>query len=870
MAFVETIPDEEAAGAEVVRHPPRIGLMRASAELREGFLSYFESKGHKRLPSWPLIPRADDRSTLLTSAGMQPQMPYFLGREQPPAPLTTTAQKCFRTPDIDEVGLDGHHLTFFEMLGNFSFGQYFKEGAIELATEFIQDYLRIDWNRIWATVHAGDPELGLGEDEVAIELWEKIGLPRERIVGLPSSENFWSVGGPGPCGPDSEIYYDWGEEHGCGDPGCAPACPRCDRFLEFWNLVFMEYELHADRTLTPLPKQNVDTGMGVERLAAIMQGVRSVYETDGYQAIMTWIEQESGVAWDTDDTATKAHRVLADHGRGMTFLVGDGVTPANEGRGYVLRRIVRRAVQQARKIGLDDLWRLSDVVVEQMSPWYPELEESRAHIREVLRAEEERFSETLARGLRLFEEVAAKGDVSGEDAFALTATYGFPVELTRELARERGLAVDDEGFERLMDEHREISRAGAGRGVERAAEFSRDAGFEAEFVGYEKTDVLTQLGALLPVEDGLFLAKLRESPFYAEGGGQVSDQGWIEDDGRRAELVQAFRLGDDQALLFAGEGFSAGDRVRAVVPWRVRFPTMANHTATHLLHKALQEVLGDHVRQAGSAVRPDKLRFDFTHPQALSAEERERVAELVNERIFENLPVHAFLTPIEEARNLGAMMLFGEKYGDVVRVVEIPGFSRELCGGTHVRSTAEIGAFALLSESSVGSGVRRIEALTSGEAFAFLRAKAHEAEDLRRELEAARKEAKAKPAALAGPDIVDERRHSIGGVEVIVVEVRDASPEAMLQLSDRLKQQNAPAAVVLGGREDGRVHLVANFDDGAVAKGANASQVIQAAAALVGGGGGGRPTMARAGGKDPERLGDALAEAERALLEALG
>jgi alanyl-tRNA synthetase len=843
--------------------------MQTSAELREGFLSYFESKGHKRLPSWPLIPRPDDHSTLLTSAGMQPQMPYFLGREPPPAPLTTTVQKCFRTPDIDEVGLDGHHLTFFEMLGNFSFGQYFKEGAIELATEFIRQRLEIDWDRIWVTVHAGDPHLGLGEDRVAIELWEGIGVPRERIVELPSSENFWSVGGPGPCGPDSEIYFDYGEQYGCGEPGCAPACPRCDRFLEFWNLVFMEYELRADGTLTPLPQQNVDTGMGVERLAAIMQNVRSVYETDGYQAIMSWIEAESGVAWDANETATKAHRVLADHGRGMTFLVGDGLSPSNEGRGYVLRRIIRRAVLHARMIGLEDLWRLADVVVSQMGTWYPELHEHQGHIQEVLRAEEERFSETLARGMRLFDEVAAKGDISGEDAFTLTATYGFPVELTKELARERGLTVDEDEFARLMEEHREISRAGAGRGIERAATFARAAGFRSEFVGYEKTDVLTQIGALEHLEDGLFLAKLRESPFYPEGGGQVSDQGWIEKDGRRAELVQAFRFGDDQALLFEGEGFEEGDRVRAVVPWRARFPTMANHTATHLLHKALQEVLGDHVRQAGSAVRPDKLRFDFTHPQGLTHEEREQVEEIVNERVFENLPVHAFLTPIEEARKLGAMMLFGEKYGDVVRVVEIPEFSRELCGGTHVRSTAEIGPFTVLSESSIGSGVRRIEAVTSGEAFAYLRGRAHEAEELRRELERARKESRKKEVPTAGPDLVDERRHSVGGVEVIVGEVRAATAEDMLELSDRLKQQNAPAAVVLGGRADGSVHLVANFDSSVVEKGANASQVIQAAAAIVGGGGGGRPTMARAGGRDPEKLPEALAEAERALLELL-
>ncbi|HYY33583.1 MAG TPA: alanine--tRNA ligase [Gaiellaceae bacterium] len=842
--------------------------MRTSAELREGFLSFFEAKGHKRLPSWPLIPRADDHSTLLTSAGMQPQMPYFLGREAPPAPLTTTVQKCFRTPDIDEVGLDGHHLTFFEMLGNFSFGQYFKQGAIEYATEFIEEQLKLPWERIWATVHAGDPKLELGEDEVSIGLWEQVGLPRERIVPLPSSENFWSVGGPGPCGPDSEIYYDWGEEYGCGEPGCAPACPRCDRFLEFWNLVFMEYELRPDGTLTPLPKQNVDTGMGVERLAAIMQGVRSVYETDGYQAIMAWIEQESGVAWNANEAATKAHRVLADHGRGMTFLVGDGVTPTNEGRGYVLRRIIRRAVQQAHKIGLEDLWRLSDVVVEQTSAWYPELETNQRQIRDTLRAEEERFSETLARGMRLFEDVAAKGDISGEDAFTLTATYGFPIELTRELARERGLAVDDESFAREMEEHREISRAGGEKtDLQRAADFARDAGFTSDFVGWEKTEVLTQIGALEPLEDGTFLAKLRESPFYPEGGGQVSDQGWIEKDGARADLVGAFRFGDDQALLLRGDGFAVGDRVKAVVPWKVRFPTMANHTATHLLHKALQETLGDHVRQAGSAVRPDKLRFDFTHPQALTSEERARVEELVNERVFENLSVHAFLTPIEEARTLGAMMLFGEKYGDIVRVVEIPAFSRELCGGTHVRSTAEIGPFVIMSESSVGSGVRRIEALTSAEAFAYLRAKAEEADELAGALEQARKAPK--QARAAEPDVVEERRNKAGEVEVIVMELSATSPDDMLQLSDRLMQQNAPAAVVLGSRDDGRVHLLVNLDRSLEQRGLDAVKVVREAAALVGGGGGGRPTMAQAGGRNPDKLPDALAYAERALLDAL-
>jgi alanyl-tRNA synthetase len=846
--------------------------MRLTPELREGFLAFFEEKGHLRVPSASLVPRADDHSTLLTTAGMQPQMPYFLGREAPPALLTTTVQKCFRTQDIDEVGLDGHHLTFFEMLGNFSFGQYFKEGAIEYAREFVLDWMKLDWDRMWVTVHAGDPQLRLGPDEVAIDLWQRIGMPAERIVPLPTSENFWSVGGPGPCGPDSEIFYDWGEEHGCGEPDCAPGCTRCPRFLEFWNLVFMEYELHADGTLTPLPKQNIDTGLGLERGAAILQDMVTVYETDGYREIMDWIAAESGIAYGDSAHATKAHRILADHGRGMTFLVGDGVTPSNEGRGYVLRRIVRRAVQQARRIGLDDLYRLPAVVVEQMADAYPELGERAGEIERVVRMEEERFEETLERGMRLFEELAGKDSISGEEAFTLAATYGFPLELTVELAEERGQAVDVDGYAAAMERHREISRAPGGTELQRAAEFARAAGFTSEFVGDRKIDVLTQIGALEELEDDLFLAKLRESPFYPAGGGQVSDQGVIELDdgsGTRAELVEAYRLDDDQALLFRGRGFTEGDRVRAVVPWTVRFPTMANHTGTHLLHQALRETLGDHVRQAGSAVRPDKLRFDFTHSSALTAEERAVIERRINEKIFENLSVHVFETPIEEARRLGAMMLFGEKYGDVVRVVEIPGYSTELCGGTHVRSTAEIGAFVILSEGSVGAGVRRIEALTSGDAWAYLDARSRELDELRSELEAVRREAQQRPAAAAPvPVEVEPEVRVESGVNVIVQSLDGMGSDALLELSDRFKQRHAPAAVVLGSRDDGKVHLVANFD-ASVAERVSASDVVKQAAAIVGGGGGGRPTMARAGGKDPDKLPDALAEAERLILAAL-
>jgi alanyl-tRNA synthetase len=761
------------------------------------------------------------------------------------------------------------------MLGNFSFGDYFKDGAIDLAWEFVTERLGFPEERLWATVFAGDPELGLGEDEVAIAGWERVGIPRERIVGLPRVENFWQAADTGPCGPCSELYYDRGVEYGCDRADCQPGCD-CDRFLEFWNLVFMEFDLGVDGSLTPLPNQNIDTGLGLERSAMLLQGVDSMFDTDGYQLIMEWVAAESGVAYGASEEATRAHRVLADHGRAMTFLIADGVMPSNEARGYVLRRVIRRAVTHGSRIGLESpfLERLADQVIAQMGDAYPELEAHRDEIHRVLAAEEDRFSQTLVRGMRLFEEVAATGqNITGEDAFRLHDTYGFPLELTRELAEERGLAVDEDEFMRLMAEQRERSRSAGGTHDQRAAEFARAAGFVTEFVGYEKTDVLTELALVEDLGDRTLLAKLRESPFYAAGGGQVTDAGWIEADGRRAELVGAYRFGEDQVLLFEGEGFSAGDRVRAVVPWKVRFPTTANHTATHLLHEALRQVLGEHVRQAGSAVRPDKLRFDFTHGEALGPDERRQVEEIVNERVFENLPVHAFLTTIDEAKSLGATMLFGEKYGEVVRVVEVPGFSRELCGGTHVRSTAEIGPFAILSEGSVGSGVRRIEAVTSGEAFAYLRARGEEVDELREELERARKEAgKRRDTPAVRADVLERLLAGAtekGEVRVIVAEVGEMDADTLLELSDRLKQKAAPAAIVLGARENGRVHLVANFDQSVAERGLSASDVVKTAAGVVGGGGGGRPTMARAGGKDPEKLGEAIATAERAIIEAL-
>jgi alanyl-tRNA synthetase len=834
--------------------------LRTAAEIREGYLRYFEEKGHLRLPSAPLIPPAEDTSTLLISAGMQPLKPYFLGQKEPPSTLMTTYQKVFRTTDIDEVGLDGYHLSFFEMMGNFSVGEYFKDGAVELAWEFLHDHLQIDFEKLWVSVFAGDPNLGLGEDEVAIAAWEKMGLSRDRIVGLPRTENFWQAGETGPCGPCSEMYYDRGPELSCGRRDCGPGCP-CERYLEFWNLVFMEFDLGADAKLTPLPKPVIDTGLGLERTAAIQQSVISVYETEGFQALMDWIEQESGVAWTSSEKATKAHRIMADHGRGMTFQVADGVQPSNEGRGYVLRRVIRRAVQQARGIGLTDFWRISGLVADQMSYWYPELEENRERIADTIRAEEERFSQTLERGMGLFEEIAAQGNISGEEAFRLHDTYGFPLELTRELALERGLAVDEEEFTSLMAEQRERSRA--------AASFEgeiRVSGPPTEFVGYEATDVLTAILALEDLGDGTFQAKLERSPFYPEGGGQVTDHGWIENEetGDRAELVRATRVGDDQVLTFRGEGFQVGDRVRASVPWSVRFPTMANHTATHLLHKALRDTLGDHVVQAGSAVRPDKLRFDFKHDKALTPEEREQIERAVNERVFANLPVHTFVTPIEEARNLGAMMLFGEKYGDEVRVVEIDDYSRELCGGTHVRSTAEIGPFVILSEGSVGSGVRRIEAITAGEAWAALRARSEELEELRGELERTRKELAKGPKPKADAEAVI--RDEADGI--VVAEVEGVKGSALKDLSDQLRQSRNADAVLLGSVDDGRAYLVVNLDQSLVEKGLDAVQVARKAAEKIGGGGGGRPTLAEAGGRDPAGLADAYEVAKSEIASA--
>jgi alanyl-tRNA synthetase len=836
-----------------------------TAELRTAFQRFYEERGHLRVPGHSLIPPPEDLSTLFISAGMQQFKPYFLRTKEPPSPRVVSIQQCLRAggkdTDLEEVGRTERHCSFFEMMGNFSFGDYYKDEAVDFAWEWVTEVLGLEPDRLWATVHEGDPALSLGEDEVAIAAWLRKGIPPERIVRL-GKDNFWQSGETGPCGQCSEIFYDRGEKYDCGDPSCGPG--HCDRIMEIYNLVFMAHDLQPGNVLVDLPTPNVDTGNGLERTACVLQDVSSVFDTDGFREIMDWIEAESGVAYRASEMSLRAHRVLADHGRAASFLIAEGIEPSNEGRGYICRRLLRRAIHQANRIGLHDSHRLSRVVVGQMGEAYPLLAEHADEIERVWQGEEERFSETLARGQRVFDDLSGRPAIDAEDAFTLAATYGFPIELTQELAEERGQPVDIDGFRALMEEHRVVSRAGGDKSdLQRAAEFAQGAGFESEFVGYAKLDVLTQAGAVDDLGDGTFLCKLRESPFYAESGGQITDSGELvhEESGAVAVLRSAYKIGDDQALLFEGSGFATGDRVRAVVTWSQRFPTMTNHTATHLLHQALRDVLGDHVKQAGSAVRPDKLRFDFTHPSGLSAEERDRVERIVNEKVFEAIPVRTYVTPIEEARKLGAMMLFGEKYGAEVRVVEIGDYSRELCGGTHVRSTAEIGPFVILSEKAVGSGVRRIEAVTAGEAWSVLEGRSRELSAIQAEIEQLRRDTKKPKAEAKGPDIVWQDRQ--GGV--FVAEVKGARGSALRDFSDQVRRREDASAVVLASTDDGKVALVVNLDN-AFAE-IDAVKIVRELGPIIGGGGGGRATLAEAGGKNVDAVRDAL-EAGRDRLAA--
>ncbi|HVD55234.1 MAG TPA: alanine--tRNA ligase [Thermoleophilaceae bacterium] len=875
------------------------------AEVRERFLSFFEERDHLRVPSASLVPSSFDPSVLLTTAGMQPFKPYFRGEEEPPSKRLTSCQKTFRTTDIENVGMTHRHLTFFEMLGNFSIGDYFKEGAVEFALDLSTNAFGLDFDGIWITVFGGDEELGLGPDSEAIACWRAVGVPDERIVLLGRDDNFWQSGPTGPCGPCSELYFDRGPAFG---PDTDRPGDDTERHLEFWNLVFMQYELQADGSLPELPTRNIDTGMGLERMSAILQGVESVYETDLFRPLIELGEELSGRRNGQDFATTRALRILADHGRGAAVLISDGVVPSNEERGYILRRIMRRTIQQGRVLGLSEpfLPKLYERAVEVLGDAYPNLRSEWPNIERWARSEEESFSRTLEQGERLLAEIVSRAKEEGTswvdaaDAFRLHDTFGFPYEMTQELLAEQGLSVDDQGFEELMERAREVSRRGSTRTRARAEaasdvhvehddvlRFVRDAGFRTRFVGYETIEAQTVL-RVAERANGWLLAKLEESPFYAEGGGQVSDSGVVETPSGRARVVDVYRLGEDQALaLEPVQGdIGEGEPVTAKVERAARLATMRNHTATHLLHAALRERLGKHVRQAGSYVGPDKLRFDFTHGERLSHDDLSVVESTVSDWIASNRAVRAIETTKDEAVRLGAMALFGEKYGDWVRMIDIEGVSRELCGGTHVAGTSELGLFHVTTETSSASNVRRIEAVTGPagaelfherkralrEIAALLKVPEHEAVRAVERLNERVKELGRKQAGRPERGVADDlvgRAAEVSGVRVVVEPAEAPDAKALLELSDAVRQRLGDAAVVLGTAVDGRVHLVANVAPSLVKRGVKAGDVVSAAAKVAGGGGGGRDTMAQAGGRDPDKLPEALATARAEIESAL-
>ncbi len=868
-------------------------------QIRDTYLAFFAERGHKIVPSASLVPSVLDPTVLLTTAGMQPFKPYFLGQETPPAPRLTDVQKCFRTTDIEEVGNTARHMTFFEMLGNWSFGDYFKAESIPWGWQLATEGFGMDPEQIWVTVFGGDEELGLGPDLEAIEIWERTGVPAERIVQLGREDNFWQGGPTGPCGPCSELYVDRGLDFGTAEerPG-----DEGERFLEFWNHVFMSYDLHEDGTLTELPMKNIDTGMGLDRMAAILQDVESVFDVDHVRPLIALAEDLSGHSYEESEAVTRAMRIVADHSRGAAFLIADGVVPSNEDRGYILRRIMRRAIQQGNTLGLEAPWlgRFAERVIELMGDVYPELVAERETIARWVGDEEESFGRTLVRGQELLERLVVEAREAGtswieaEDAFKLHDTYGFPYDLTKELLAEQGLAVDDDGFVELMEEQRTRARTGAATAHGAEDTHGRVQAFAAatspsQFVGYETLAATTGVAAFADESQavaGRALVKLESSPFYAEGGGQVADSGWLRWEGDEAEVLDVYRVGGDQVLAIEPKPIPADAQIEAVVDRETRHATMRNHTATHLLHAALRERLGTHVRQAGSAVRPDKLRFDFTHGQSLSPEELRDVEDRVNEWIKASAPVRWLEMERPEAEALGAMALFGEKYGEWVRVVEIDGVSRELCGGTHVANTAEIGIFKVTAEGSSAANVRRIEAITGPAGIDFFRdrdAALREVGELlgnpqdpvagaRRAAEQV-KEASAGAQKAQGQALGEEAKrlagtaYEIDGVNVVVAATELADQKSLLDVANRIQSSlGGSVAQVLGGGDGDKVALVALANPGAIEKGLSAAELVRAAASVVGGGGGGREDMAQAGGRDPAKLDDALAAA-RALIE---
>src|SRR5215218_5005721 len=876
-----------------------MGQMKSS-EIRQRFIDFFVERDHRLYKSSSLIPH-NDPTVLLTTAGMQQFINYFTGQETPPAPRAVSAQKCFRTADIEEVG-DPSHLTFFEMLGNFSFGDYFKKEAIEWAWEFLTGELGIAPERLWITIFEGDEDAP--EDLEAKELWMGVGVPEHKIFGLPKSENWWGPpGDSGPCGPCSEIYYDHGEEYAKGDPADDPRYgPGGDegdpRFLEIWNLVFNQYEQLKDKSFVPLSKTGIDTGMGLERTTAAVQDVLYIYDTDLYAPIFEEAKKYTGVSLGDSETTDRAMRIVADHARGMAFLIADGVRPGNQRREYVLRRIIRRAMLQAHsRLGMSpgQLAGLTEVVVDYMGDFYEELGSAREDIRRIVTGEATRFVVIYESGMSLLASEIERmrgGHFPGDVAFMLHDTYGFPVEVTREVLAERGLSLDEAGFEAAMDAQRERARD-ATRGYERVVAAFRDQEIRSRFVGYEREQVETRIVAVEPVPDagGEVYVVLADNPFYATGGGQVADGGWITSEDGQLEVFDAIPAGDYQVLRARIErgAFEVGDAVTASINRVRRQQIEANHTATHILHWALRAVLGQDVVQAGSYVGPDRLRFDYRHAGKVTDDEIRRVQELSLQKITENQPVRYFTTTLEEARNLGAMMLFGEKYADLVRVVEVDGFSRELCVCSNETATTEIGAFKILSNRKHGADLYRIEVITGREALYYLTRATEKAEEisgalkveiedlpeavgrLSKEVQQSREVAREQTLKRGLEEVGDlvDGAQRVNGTRVVTGQVVAADVRGLRQISDDIKNRlGGPSAVVLAAALDDKAVLVANFHP-EVSQKVEAGEIVREVSGVLGGGGGGGATMAQAGGGNLEAIPDALARVREILGQRL-
>ncbi len=863
-------------------------------ELRKMFLDFMESKGHLVMKSFPLVPQGD-KSVLLINAGMTPLKPYFTGAEKPPRTRVSTCQKCIRTGDIENVGKTARHGTFFEMLGNFSFGDYFKREALNWSWEFLTQVVGLDPDRLYPSVYVDDDE--------AFQIWNKeIGIPAERIFKFGKEDNFWEHGA-GPCGPCSEIYYDRGEKYGCGKPGCTVGCD-CDRYMEVWNDVFTQFENDGNGNYTELKQKNIDTGMGLERLAVVVQDVDSIFDVDTICSLRNLVSKISGKEYGVKHEYDVSIRLITDHIRSATFMISDGIMPTNEGRGYVLRRLIRRAARHGRLLGIEGafLSKLSEEVINGSKDGYPELEEKKDFIFRVLTNEENQFNKTIDQGLRILgdmeEDMNQSGEktLSGANAFKLYDTYGFPLDLTKEILEEKGYQVDEDGFKVAMDEQRKKARDAREvtnyMGADATVYDQIDTSVTTEFVGYDhltfdsKVTVLTTetevVSSLMEGQKGTVFVE--QTPFYATMGGQVGDTGVIQTANGRFVVEDTIKLrgGKFGHVGYMESGMiSEGETVSLIVDSQARKDTEKNHSATHLLQKALKAVLGAHVEQKGSLVTPDRLRFDFAHFQAMTSEELSKVEDLVNEKIQASLPVNTNVMDIEEAKKSGAMALFGEKYAQKVRVVSMGDFSKELCGGTHVANTGEIMLFKIVSEAGIAAGVRRIEALTGKGVIEYYKkqeemlqeaAKALKAnpsqvvekiQHLQSELKAVSSEnesLKSKLAQGALGDVMDQVVE-VKGIRLLAAKVEGVDMNGLRDLGDQLKEKLGEGVVVLAAVNDGKVNVLAMATDAAQKAGAHAGNLVKAVAAIVGGGGGGRPNMAQAGGRNPEKADEAIAAA---------